>query len=112
MGYHNYNDPFVLNTDASLQGLGTHPQSSRKKYHSGKLEIPKLKWAECEHFSDYLYYPPPLPQFTVYTDNNPLTCVLTTARLTRLVDFNFNIRYSQTRSRLYKTLNHFLITVL
>ena len=56
MGYSNYNDPFVLNTDASQEGLGILSQSSRKKYHSGKLEIVRLKWAVCEHFSDYLYY--------------------------------------------------------
>ena len=28
MGYPNYNDPFVLNTDASLQGLGTQAEKN------------------------------------------------------------------------------------
>ena len=47
---------------------------------------------------DYLYY---APEFTVFTDNNPLTYVLTTAKLNatglrwvgELSDFNFNIKY-------------------
>ena len=47
---------------------------------------------------DYLYY---TPEFTVYSDNNPLTYVLSTAKLnatghcwvSKLADFNFNICY-------------------
>ena len=46
--------------------------------HSGKLEFLALKWAVCEHFTDYLYH---APHFVVYTDNNPLTYVLSTAKL-------------------------------
>uniref|UniRef100_A0AAY4BQW0 Gypsy retrotransposon integrase-like protein 1 n=1 Tax=Denticeps clupeoides TaxID=299321 RepID=A0AAY4BQW0_9TELE len=57
-----------------------------------------MKWAICEKFRDYLYYSPP---FTVYTDNNPLTYVLTTAKLNatthrwvaELADFQFTIKY-------------------
>ena len=57
-----------------------------------------LKWAVTEHFRDYLYY---APEFTVYTDNNPLTYALTTAKLnatgqrwvSELADFNFTIKY-------------------
>lgn len=66
--------------------------------HSGKLEFLALKWAIFERFRDYLYYSPP---FTVYTDNNPLTYVLTTAKLNattqrwvaELADFQFVIKY-------------------
>ncbi|KAI3353882.1 hypothetical protein L3Q82_005090 [Scortum barcoo] len=66
--------------------------------HSGKLEFLALKWSICERFRDYLYY---VPHFVVYTDNNPLTYVLTTAKLNatghrwvgELADFNFTIRY-------------------
>ena len=51
-----------------------------------------------EQFRDYLYY---APEFVVYTDNNPLTYVLTSAKLNatglrwvgELADFNFEIRY-------------------
>ena len=49
-------------------------------------------------FRDYLYYS---NDFVVYTDNNPLTYVLSTAKLnatgirwvSELADFNFKIRY-------------------
>jgi hypothetical protein len=37
-----------------------------------------MKWAICEQFRDYLYY---APRFVVFTDNNPLTYVLSTAKL-------------------------------
>ena len=120
-GYPDYNQPFVLHADASLQGLGAvlyqnqngqmcvigdgsrSLSEAERKYHSGKLEFLALKWAVCEHFRDYLYYG---PHFTVYTDNNPLTYVLTTARLNatghrwvaELADFNFNIKYRPGRS--------------
>ena len=40
-----------------------------------KLEFLTLKWAITDKFKDYLYG----VQFTVYTDNNPLTYVLSTA---------------------------------
>ena len=57
-----------------------------------------MKWAICERFRDYLYY---APSFVVYTDNNPLTYVLTTAKLNatmfrweaELADFRFTIKY-------------------
>lgn len=61
--------------------------------HSGKFEFLAMKWAICDRFRDYLYY---APSFSVYTDDNPLTYVLTTAKLNatthrrvaELVDFN------------------------
>ena len=66
--------------------------------HSGKLEFLALKWAVCQHFRDYLYY---APHFVIYTDNNPLTYMLTTAKLnaaghrwvSELGDFSFTIKY-------------------
>ena len=74
--------------------------TAEKNYHlhAGKLEFLALKWAVTDHFRDYLYY---APEFTVVTDNNPLTYVLTSARLNatglrwigELADFNFTIRY-------------------
>ena len=118
LAYPDYTKPFVLHTDASEQGLGavlyqkqdgvmrvigygsrTLNKAERNYHlHSGKLEFLALKWAICEQFRDYLYY---ANSFTVYTDNNPLTYVLTTAKLNatthrwvaELADFKFEIKY-------------------
>lgn len=57
-----------------------------------------MKWAICELFRDYLYH---AQSFVVYTDNNPLTYVRTTAKLNaaghrwvaELADYHFTIRY-------------------
>lgn len=74
----------------------------RKTIASGKLEFLALKWAVkwavCEKFRDYLYY---APHFTIYTDNNPLTYIMSTAKLNavghrwvrELSDFWFEIKY-------------------
>ena len=71
---------------------------AERKYHSGKLEFLALKWAVTDKFSDYLKYG---PSFIVYTDNNPLTYVLTSAKLNavglrwvaELADYDFEIKY-------------------
>ena len=62
--------------------------------HAGKLEFLALKWAVTETFRDYLFY---ATSFTVYTDNNALTYVLSSAKLSAvghrwvadLADLNF-----------------------
>ena len=46
--------------------------------HAAKLEFLALKWAVSDQFRDYLYY---APKFTLYTDNNPLTYILTSAKV-------------------------------
>ena len=108
--------PFLLETDASALGLGAvlqqvqadgrlHPvayasralRKAEKNYHSSKLEFLALKWAVTEQFREYLYYRP----FTVRTDNNPLTYILTTPNLdacghrwvASLAQFSFMIEY-------------------
>ena len=52
-------------------------RASEKNCPAHKLEFLCLKWAVTEKFHDYLYG----NQFDVCTDNNPLTYVLTSAKL-------------------------------
>ena len=112
-----YDKPFVVDVDACEYGLGTAlyqrqdgklrviaygsqtltPAEKNYYLHSGKLELLALKWSVTEFFRDYLYYS---NDFVVYTDNNPLTYVFSTAKLnatgirwgSELADFNFKIR--------------------
>ena len=55
-------------------------KGGKPKYHSSKLEFLALKWAVTEQFWEYLQY----KEFTVRTDNNPLTYILTTPGLDAL----------------------------
>lgn len=50
---------------------------SERNYPAHKLEYLAMKWAITEKFQDYLYG----KKFTVITDNNPLTYILSTAKL-------------------------------
>ena len=113
-----FNKPFLLETDASKEGLGVvlsqkqddgcyHPvvfgsrmlMPSEQNYHSSKLEFLALKWSITEHFKEYLAYAP----FMVCMDNNPLTYILTTPNLdaTRhhwvgaLASYKFNLEYQK-----------------
>ena len=123
LGYPDFNHPFELETDASLQGLGavlsqrdetgtSHvitfasrslrpSEQSMRNYSSAKLELLALKWAVTEKFRDYLLG----SKFTVYTDNNPLAYVkeskLGVAQirwLSKLALFYFDIKYRSGKS--------------
>ena len=115
LGYADYSLPFEIHTDASGLGLGAilyqvqngqrrvisyasrGLSKSEKNYPAHKLEFLCLKWAVTEKFNDYLYG----NKFTVLTDNNPLTYVLTSAKLdatghrwmAALASYDFDIKY-------------------
>ena len=116
LAFADFEKEFQLETDASSEGLGAvlsqkqpdgnwHPvafgsrelKGGEAKYHSSKLEFLALKWAITEQFREYLQYRP----FTVLTDNNPLTYILTTPNLdalghhwvTALAGYNMTIKY-------------------
>lgn len=118
LAYPDFKQPFVLEIDASLKGLGAclgqrdergrlHPvayasrglrgaESKYPDYSSFKLELLGLKWAVVDKFKDYLVG----GTFTVLTDNNPLSH-LNSAKLgasemrwaAQLAAFNFDIMY-------------------
>ena len=114
LAYANFTIPFKLHTDACGTGLGaalyqtwkdgtieviTYASRSLSKaescYPAHKLQFLTLKWAVVEKFHEYLCG----STFDVHTDNNPLTYVLTTAKLdaashcwvTSLANYNFRL---------------------
>ena len=116
LAYTNYTKPFKLYTDASEDGLGAvlyqrqddgtdHViayasqtlSKSERNYDAHKWEFLALKWSVTERFHEYLYG----GHFKVYMDNNPLTYILTTAKLdttgqrwvASLANYNFKIFY-------------------
>ena len=136
LGYPDFNCPFELEMDASLQGLGTmlsqrdetgtshvvafasrSLQPSKQSMHnssSAKLELLALMWAVTEKFRDYLLS----SRFTVYTDINPLAYVkeskLGAAQirwLSELALFDFDIKYRSDKSnQAADTLSHHPMT--
>ena len=97
LAYANYKSPFILHTDASTTGLGAvlsqkqadgtervvayasrSLNKAERNYDAHKLEFLALKWAVTDQFHEYLYRS---PKFDVFTDNNPLTYILMTAKL-------------------------------
>ena len=88
---------------------------SEQNYPAHKLEFLCLKWAVTDKFRDYLQG----AKFAVRTDNNPLTYILTSARLdatgqrwvSELASFDFDLVYrsgirnkdADPLSRLYST---------
>ena len=116
LAYADYKKPFQLQTDATDLGLGavlyqvnddkhqraiayaSHSLSNTERnYPAHKLEFLALKWAVTDRFHEYLYG----GQFDVYTDNHPLTYILTSAKLdatgqrwvTSLANYDFRIFY-------------------
>ena len=61
---------------------------SEQNYDAHKLEFLALKWAITDRFHEYLYG----GMFDVFTDNNPLTYILTS-----LGPYNFSLHYNTGR---------------
>ncbi|XP_040195295.1 uncharacterized protein LOC120928256 [Rana temporaria] len=107
--------PYELHVDASRDGLGgvlyqeydghLRPIAyvsrsltpAERNYPTHKLEFLALKWAVVDKLRDYLYG----AEFVIKTDNNPLTYLLTTAKLdatghrwlAALSGFTFSLKY-------------------
>lgn len=122
LGFADPKRPYILHTDASTTGLGAalyqeqdsnfraiafasrRLSLSESRYPAHKLEFLALKWSVTEKFQDYLYG----ANFTVVTDNNPLTYILTSAKLdatshrwlAALSTFSFKLHYRAGRQNL------------
>ena len=120
LAYADFKKPFRVHTDASILGLGavlyqeqdgvekviSYASRSLSKSESKspvhKLEFLCLKWAITDQFHEYLYG----NTFDIYTDDNPLTYVLSTAKLdamghrwiASLANYNFSIHYKSGKS--------------
>ena len=114
--YANFAKPFKLHTDTCGTGLGVvlyqtqedgtkaviayasrSLNKAKSHYPAHKLEFLTLKWAVVKKFHEYLYG----STFDIYTDNNLLTYMLTTAKLdaashhwvASLANYNFRLHY-------------------
>ena len=125
LAYPDYSKPFILETDASLKGLGAvlsqkgddneirviaytsrslqPSEKSMRDYSLAKIELMALKWSVCDKFKDYLLG----SKFTVFTDNNPL-CYIKSSKLgaaqirwlSKLALYDFDIVYCSGKSNL------------
>ncbi|KAI5107461.1 hypothetical protein C0J45_3099, partial [Silurus meridionalis] len=122
LAYADFSLPFILEIDASFQGLGAvlsqeqegkvrpiafasrslrPTERNSANYSSMKLEFLALKWAMTEKFREYLWG----QKCIVFTDNNPLSH-LSSAKLgateqrwaAQLAVFDFEIRYRPGKS--------------
>ena len=77
---------------------------AEKNYPAHKLELLALKWVVTSRYHEYLYG----GEYAVYTDNNPLTYVLTLAKLdatgqrwiAALANYNFSLHYKSGKTNI------------
>ena len=122
LAYADFKKLFRLHTDASILSLrvvlyqeqngvekvisytSQSLSRSESKYPIHKLKFFCLKWAITDQFHEYLYG----NTFDIYTHNNPLTYVLSTAKLdvighrwmAGLTSYNFHIHYKSGKSNI------------
>ena len=117
LAHPDFDRPFILSTDASLDGIGAvlsqvpvgeeraRPiafaskslSRSQANYPAHRLEFLALKWSVCDKFSHWLKG----HKFTVWTDNNPLTYIMTKPKLdaceqrwvSKLAPYSFEIKH-------------------
>ena len=123
LAFPDFKKPFLLETDTSEKGLGAillqkqddgcYPPiafasraltETEQRYRSNKQEFLALKWAITEQFHEYLSpYGKNRIEFVVYTDNNPLTYIFSSARfdaaghrwVANLAKYNFSLEYQR-----------------
>ena len=116
LAYPDYMKKFKLYKDVSESGLGAvlaqvkedgkerpiaYASRTLSKSEQMKLEFLALKWSITDQFHEYLYG----GTFDVYTDNNPLTSILTSAKLDAIGQcwvaslgcYNFSLHYNPGR---------------
>ena len=124
LAYADYKKEFQLHTDMSELRLGAGVlyqadeqgvlkviayasgslSQTERNYPAYKLEFLALKWAVNDHFHEYLCR----GKFDVYTDNNPLTYILTSAKLdacgqwwvASLVNYDFQLFYKSGKTNI------------
>ncbi|KAL0152835.1 hypothetical protein M9458_051856, partial [Cirrhinus mrigala] len=117
LAHPDFDQPFILAVDASFDGVGAvlsqvlpgeeiaRPVAfasrtlsrSQMNYPAHSLELFALKWAICEKFSHWLRG----RHFTAWTDNNPLTYILTKPQVdaceqrwvAKLASYSFDLKY-------------------
>ena len=123
LAFPDFDEPFLLETDASGRGLGAvlsqkqadgwyHPiayasfvmNETEHRYHPNKQEFLALKWVVTEQFHEYLSpYGKNRNKFVVHTNNNPLTYIFSSANLdaagqcwvAHLASYNFSLEYQK-----------------